>query len=149
MAALSSGENSPCFEVTNRTKRTPRRPAPPTNELSLRSARGPTYRVEKLPIEFVALSSALRRAVQVTHLLSRCAFCKATKAHCISSEKELTRAVAASSDDKTQPVLDAFTNGIFTLVVPLRTSTDEHVCYGKLQCWHLLDQFLFPRTRAE
>ncbi|KAJ8578283.1 hypothetical protein ON010_g920 [Phytophthora cinnamomi] len=126
ISVSSSSENSSCFEVTICTKRTRGRPTTSTSV-----AREPAYRAEKLHTEFTALCTALRRAVQVTHLLSSCAFCKAVKAHCILHEKELSTAAEAPHDhNKIQPLLDAFTRGIFSLAVPLH-------------------QFLFPRTRAE
>ncbi|GMF49181.1 unnamed protein product [Phytophthora fragariaefolia] len=146
VAVSSSSESSLRFKIAIHTKSA----TTSANELSFRAAREPPYHLQKQLTEFIDLSYALRRAVQVTHLLSSCAFCKAMAAHCTSIGKELNIAVEAPHDGHTtQPILDAFTSGVFRLVVPLKTtSTEKRVCYGKLQCWHLLGQFLSTTSLA-
>lgn len=146
--SVAVASSSECFQVAVCMKRPGGHTAISTHELSLQATRAPTYHIPKQLADFHALSVALRRAVQVTHLLlSRCVFCKAMKAHCRSNEEKLGCAGAADGPNKTQQLVNAFMSGVFRLVSPLRSSTDERVCYGEVQCRHLLNQYILPRPR--
>lgn len=161
VAPLSSSENLTHFEVIVFTKTTPRRPATQVtpvsgpalsmvSEVSPRINCGdPVYRIKKHSADFARLRSALRRAVQVTHLLSSCTFCKAMKAQCVASEQEGNSSFEASSNQyKVQLSLQQFANDLLGLIAPPRLSSDERVCYGKLQCWHILTHSFSCKPRS-
>ncbi|KAG6965099.1 hypothetical protein JG688_00007377 [Phytophthora aleatoria] len=134
VTSTSSDENltESHFEVTIFTKTT----------LTLAGPHDPVHRSEKQLADFEALRAAICRAVDVTHFLSRCSFCKAIKAHCA---KELNSSLEGR-EDRTHLALEQFMNDNLALLVPLRRSSDKRVCCGKLQCWHLLSQFLRHRS---
>ncbi|ETI35579.1 hypothetical protein F443_18115 [Phytophthora nicotianae P1569] len=109
--------------------------------LSLRGSHDPVHRSKKQLADFEALRAAMCHAVDVTHLLSRCSFCKAIKARCAANAQELNGSLDGQAD-WTHFILEQFMNDILALLVPLRCSSDKRVCCGKLQCWQLVSQFL-------
>ncbi|RLN89614.1 hypothetical protein BBJ28_00014451 [Nothophytophthora sp. Chile5] len=110
----------------------------------------PTYRIQKKLSDVESLRLALLRAVQVTHLLSYCEFCKAVKVCCVAEGKAAKAAAGnQESEEKALQSVERFVREIARMNVRLQAAKGERSCYGALQCWGLLRQFLGPQEQPE
>ncbi|KAK1932054.1 hypothetical protein P3T76_012554 [Phytophthora citrophthora] len=141
VALLSTSESLAAsrFQVTVVMKSTPER-LPAVTGMQVP---GLVHRSEKQLEDFESLHKAFSRAVVVTHLFSRCTFCKTIQSHSIAGKG------TGEGQDNFHLSLEQFMNNILDLLVPLRNPSDKRICYGKMQCWHLLTKFLLSQTETE
>ncbi|RLN87405.1 hypothetical protein BBJ28_00001559 [Nothophytophthora sp. Chile5] len=127
-----------------------------TSAASALSSRGaadlgePTYHIQKKLSDVESLRLALLRAVQVTHLLSYCEFCKAVKVCCVAEEKRAKgSAWNQESEEKALQSVERFVDEIARMNARLQAAKGERSCYAALQCWGLLRRFLGPQEQPE